>query len=237
MPEHSEKQEGDCRVNEKKVVAVIVEGPSDETAIGGILKEYFSSAEVQFAVVHGDITSDYSTSVDNVINKINDLIFGIMTKYGYNWSDFIRIIHIADTDGAFTKGCIKKTDVASIQYHEDYIETNDVDAVEKRNTHKSEILFKLCSTGSVHNIWYRVYFNSCNLEHVLYNELKDFSKQDKEELSDEFAEKYEGKVGEFIEFISNEAVAVPGTYKETWKYIQNDKNSLQRHSNMRLIFE
>ena len=48
-------------MNEKKVVTVIVEGPSDENAIGGILKEFFSSEEVQFAVVHGDITSNYST--------------------------------------------------------------------------------------------------------------------------------------------------------------------------------
>ena len=28
-------------MSEKKVIAVIVEGPSDENAIGGILKEYF----------------------------------------------------------------------------------------------------------------------------------------------------------------------------------------------------
>ena len=49
-------------MNEKKVVTVIVEGPSDENAIGGILKEFFSSEEVQFAVVHGDITSNYSTT-------------------------------------------------------------------------------------------------------------------------------------------------------------------------------
>ena len=37
-------------MNEKKVVTVIVEGPSDENAIGGILKEFFSSEEVQFPV-------------------------------------------------------------------------------------------------------------------------------------------------------------------------------------------
>lgn len=53
-------------MNEKKVVTVIVEGPSDENAIGGILKEFFSSEEVQFAVVHGDITSNYSTTKENV---------------------------------------------------------------------------------------------------------------------------------------------------------------------------
>lgn len=31
-------------MDEKKVVAVIVEGPSDEAVLGGILKEYSSSA-------------------------------------------------------------------------------------------------------------------------------------------------------------------------------------------------
>ena len=98
-------------------------------------------------------------------------------------------------------------------------------------------MFKLYSTGKVHEIGYRLYFNSCNLEHVLYNELKNFSNQEKEVLSDDFADKYEGKVQEFIDFISDEAIAVPGTYKATWRYIEKDKNSLHRHSNMHLIFE
>lgn len=57
-------------MNEKKVVVVIVEGPSDENALGEILKEFFSSKEVQFAVVHGDITSDSGTTIDNVLNKV-----------------------------------------------------------------------------------------------------------------------------------------------------------------------
>lgn len=224
-------------MSEKKVIAVIVEGPSDENAIGGILKEYFSSEEVQFAVVHGDITSNDNTTSDNVLNKINDLIDGIRSRYGYKWEDFIRVIHIADTDGAFTKGCVQKAYVDSVKYYEDHVETSDVDATEKRNAHKSEIMFKLYSTGRIHEIRYRLYFNSCNLEHVLYNELKDFSDDEKEELSDDFAEKYEGKAQNFIDFISDSNIAVPGTYKQTWKYIEKDKNSLHRHSNMHLIFE
>lgn len=57
-------------MNEKKVVTVIVEGPSDENAIGGILKEFFSWEEVQFAVVHGDITSNYSTTKENVLPQV-----------------------------------------------------------------------------------------------------------------------------------------------------------------------
>ena len=42
---------------------------------------------------------------------------------------------------------------------------------------------------------------------------------------------------EFIQFISDESVAVEGSYKETWEYIEKDLNSLNRHSNMNLIFQ
>ena len=57
------------------------------------------------------------------------------------------------------------------------------------------------------------------------------------EKSDDFAEQYEGKSDEFIQFISDESVAVEGSYKETWEYIEKDLNSLNRHSNMNLIFQ
>lgn len=191
---------------------------------------------MQFAVVHGDITSDNGTTKENAVSKIGALIETIRSRYGYNWRDFVRIIHIADTDGAFAQNCIKETEVENIQYYEDHIEYFDIEEVKKRNMHKSEIMFKLYTTGKIRNIQYRLYFNSCNLEHVLYNELKDFSDDEKEILSDEFAEKYEGKVLEFIEFISDKSFAVDGTYRETWKYIEKDMNSLQRHSNMHLIF-
>lgn len=224
-------------MNEKKVIVVIVEGLSDEAAIGGILKEYFSSDEIQFAVAHGDITSDYSVKVENVVSKVGDLVEGIKQKYGYEWEDFVKIIHIADTDGAFTENCIQEANVEKIQYYENYIECSNVEEVQNRNRHKAEIMYKLCSTGKVRDIYYRLYFNSCNLEHVLYNELKDFSDEEKKELSDEFAENYEGKVQEFIEYISDKSLAVQGTYKQTWSFIEKDNNSLKRFSNMHLIFK
>lgn len=223
-------------MSEKKVIAVIVEGPSDESAIGGILREFFSSEEVQFAVTHGDITSSNLTTIDNVLSKVGDLIEGIRTKYGYRWDDFIKIIHIADTDGVFTKDCIVQAEVDSIQYYEDHMESDNVAATKRRNMHKAEILFKLYSTGRIRDIRYRLYFNSCNLEHVLYGELRDFSDIEKERLSDEFAEKYEGRVDEFISFISDAKIAVSGTYKDTWRFIEKYKHSLERYSNMHLIF-
>lgn len=39
-----------------------------------------------------------------------------------------------------------------------------------------------------------------------------------------------------VEGPSDEIVAVPGTYKATWRFIEKEKHSLERHSNMHLIF-
>lgn len=98
------------------------------------------------------------------------------------------------------------------------------------------LMYKLYSTNKINSIDYRLYFNSCNLEHVLYNALKDFSDDEKQEMSDDFADKYKYHLPEFISFISGPDIAVPGTYKETWKFIEKDLHSLQRHTNMHLIF-
>lgn len=224
-------------MSEKKVVAVIVEGPSDEAALGTILKEYFSKAEVQFVVVHGDITAEDYTTHNNIVKKINDLIDVIRQRYRYKLTDFLKIIHIVDMDGVFTKNTVFKADVESVMYYTDRIETKNPEYIEVRNQKKADILFKLCATHRINGIDYRIYFNSCNLEHVLYNELKDFSDEEKEEMSDDFAERYEGKVEEFIQFISNPSFAVDGSYKQTWKFIEKDNNSLKRYTNMHLIFQ
>ena len=60
--------------------------------------------------------------------------------------------------------------------------------------------------------------------------------EEKQIMSDAFAEKYEGRANEFIDFISDREVASPGGYRDTWRFIKEDVNSLNRHSNMHLIF-
>lgn len=225
-------------MSEKKVVVFIVEGSSDEAALGTIMKEYFSGNEVQFIVVHGDITLKDYVSGDEILKKINEQIERVKSRYRYVQSDFKKIIHLVDTDGVYIPvEDIKKADTKEIQYYEDRIEAKNVSAVAERNNRKGDILYKLRKTGKVNNVPYRIYFNSCNLEHVLYGELKDYSDEEKQILSDDFADRYDGKADEFIEFISTSNAAVPGTYQKTWDYIEKDKNSLNRHTNMHLIFE
>ncbi len=225
-------------MREKKVVLFIVEGPSDEAALGPVMKEYFSSDEVQFVVVHGDITLKDNVSLDDIKKKINEQIEYIQRRYRYNFDDFIRIIHIVDMDGVYIPSeDIKNADIEEVQYYEDFILAKHVQVIADRNKRKGDILFKLRKTGKIHEIPYRIYFNSCNLEHVLYGELKNYSNEEKQRLSDEFADKYDGRAEEFVTFISEPAIAVLGTYQKTWDYIEKDKNSLHRHSNMHFIFK
>ncbi len=225
-------------MTEKKVIAFIVEGASDEAALGTIMKEYFTDNEVQFVVIRGDITTRDYVSMDAILLKINEQIEEVKKRYRYQKEHFIKIIHLTDTDGVFIDDkFVQYAEVEGIKYYTDHMETAKIKETVERNTRKADILFKLRKTGKIQGIPYRIYFNSCNLEHVLYNELKDFTDEEKWNMSDDFAEKYEGKAKEFVEFISSFDVAVSGTYQETWNYIEKDKNSLNRHSNMHLIFE
>lgn len=223
---------------EKKVIAFIVEGASDEAALGTIMKEYFSDNEVQFVVIRGDITTKDYVSKDAILKKINEQIEEVKKRYRYQTEHFIKIIHLTDADGVYVgEDCVKYAEVEGIQYYIDHMETAKVKETVERNVRKADILFKLRRTGTVQGIPYKIYYNSCNLEHVLYNELKDFTDEEKRDMSDDFAEKYEGKAEEFVAFISDVEIAVPGTYQKTWDFLEKDKNSLNRHSNMHLIFE
>lgn len=65
-------------MSEKKVIAFIVEGPSDEAALGTVMKEYFSSNEVRFVVMHGDITLKDYVSTDSILKKIEIHLIDIL---------------------------------------------------------------------------------------------------------------------------------------------------------------
>lgn len=70
--------------------------------------------------------------------------------------------------------------------------------LEKKHLQKAEILFKLYSSNKVNGISYKLYFNSCNLEDVLWGKLKPYTDEEKEELADDFADKYEGRCKSYI---------------------------------------
>lgn len=147
---HSERRAEQYRMSEKRVIVFIVEGPSEEAALGSVMKEYFSGNEVQFVVVHGDITLNDYVSAESILIKVNEQIERVKSRYRYRQEDFIKIIHLADMDGVYIQDDdIRQADVEEIRYFEEHIEANNVKAVAERNKRKAAVLYKLRKTDFI----------------------------------------------------------------------------------------
>ena len=60
----------------KKIVFVIVEGQSDEEALGVLLNRFYDNNAVYVHVMHCDITTELNTMPSNIVSKIGCLVKG-----------------------------------------------------------------------------------------------------------------------------------------------------------------
>ena len=224
----------------RKVVFVIVEGPSDETALEHSFEAFFNPDEVMIKVVHGDMTTKIGATSSNIIASVYNLMKDCAKKYGLKPSDFLRVIHIVDTDGAYIPDALVIEDESHKGpplYDEKNIVASPKSKISERNAQKRANLDKLASTPTVWvKIPYSIYYMSCNLDHVLYG-VQNSTDADKRQNAFQFATKYKDDLAGFMKFISNPSIAVAGNHKETWEYIRQGLNSLHRHTNLHLCFQ
>lgn len=217
----------------KKVVLVIVEGPSDDTALGIVLNQIFDKDSVYVHIMHGDITTRKGVHSDNIVAKIGDEVRAYAKSKHYSVKDFKQIIHIVDTDGAYIPDekiiFIPETD--KLSYESDGIHTLYQQEIIERNKQKTGNLYRLRGTGQIWNVPYRVYYMSCNLDHVLYNK-RNSSDEEKEADAYAFAKKYKNDIEGFVSFICDSNFSVNGDYKESWTHIETEMNSIERYTNL-----
>src|SRR5699024_8982194 len=118
--------------------------------------------------------------------------------------DFQEIIHITDMDGAYVPDeCITEDPSAKHPiYSTERITTCSVKAIIARNGQKRQNLDKLCTCNHLWNIPYRVFYMSCNLDHVLYDKLNT-TDTEKEADAYAFALRYRNNIAAFRSFISD----------------------------------
>lgn len=224
----------------RKVVLVIVEGPSDDMALEQSFAAFFNPDEVKIKVVHGDMTADFSINPSNIVASVGNLVRGWASKYGLKCSDFLKVIHITDTDGAYIPDANVIEDInhnGRPEYSETNIVASPKSKVRERNALKRSNLYKLSSLPTVWGkIPYSIYYMSCNLDHVLYD-MRNSDDATKSQNAFQFAKKYKDNLDGFVEYISDPAIAVVGDYRETWEYIRQGMNSLHRHTNLNLCFQ
>jgi hypothetical protein len=222
----------------KKVILFIVEGVTDKTSLGGIIDKLVSSNLVRFYITGGDITSDKFSNSANVITKVNEHVKAFLTReLGIKKSDIIQIVHLIDMDGAYIpSNQIQVEDIEGFVYSESAIIAKSLERVVERNNRKQQVINRLSLCPKISGIPYSMYYFSCNLEHVLHNDI-NLADDLKMEYAERFSDDYYKDEATFVDFIRDEQFAVKGDYKETWEFIKLGVNSLKRYSNFHLFFE
>lgn len=218
----------------KKVLFIIVEGPSDDEALGLIFTRLFSANHVHVEITHGDITSRNDVNKDNIVSKIGDIVRKYAADYSLKQSDFLGVIHIIDTDGAYISddSIIEDISIDGIVYSLSEITCPKKSSIEHRNEKKRENLDRIIYQPYVwKSVPYKVYYMSSNLDHVLYDKQNN-DDEGKKADSLNFSRKYRDDISGFVEFMTNSEFSVVNEYKESWEFIKQDKHSLERYSNL-----
>lgn len=129
--------------------------------------------------------------------------------------------------------------VESIRYENSGIYTQDIAMVKRRNDEKRRVIRKLLDTKSIKkteygistSIPYQMFYFSCNLEHVLHNQM-NAADEDKMRLADKFVDMYINDNEGFISFLCDTSFRVNLSYKESWYFIMEGNHSLERYTNL-----
>lgn len=234
-------------MSKKKIVFVIVEGPSDATAIGTFFDYLFDSSEVHVEVMHCDILTEYLFNNKpfalprnkNILIELKNIIEAYLeNNRQFKKSDISQIIHICDTDGCFAPDYAVSQDdsIKSIEYSETQIKVKEKPSFLKSKSFKADNINKLISAQYIwKDIPYRLYYMSTSIDHVLYNQL-NLTDDEKENAAHSFVKQYLNNWNECKKLFSNSSFVVSGNYQETWEFIKKDLNSLKRYTNINQCF-
>lgn len=222
----------------RKIIFVIVEGPSDDEALGVLFSKIYDKDSVYIHIMHGDITTKAGVSSSNIVSVVGNCVRQYAAQNHYRATDFKEIIHIVDMDGAYIPDSAIVEDLEAVNpvYSTTEIHVENPNSIINRNMRKRENINRLKSTGQIWKLPYKIYYMSCNLDHVLYGKLNS-TDEEKEKDAYQFAKKYRNDIPGFLKYIKESDFAVGPDYKESWEYITQGVRSLERHTNLGICFE
>ena len=227
-----------------KIILFIVEGVSDDTALGAtlnrLLKKHIDKniRDISFHLINGDITTGIGHTKNNVKEEVVKEIKNFLSKYRLKKEDIYKVIQLTDTDGAYAPDdVIKSHEMKKITYNENEIFCKEMGEKIDVNKTKSRNLNELSSTGKIFkDIEYEIYYFSCNLEHVTSNN-QNAEKSEKDSLAEEFMDKYSDDLDGFVDFFKEQELFTGETYRETWDFIKIGTNSLKRYTNFYIFID
>jgi len=238
----------------RKIVLFLVEGPSDLDALfvpfGQFYDSIDESIEVDFCTIKndlgsfgGDITSKNGVQPDNIARLIDELyVDPYLRRMGYYAKDIQEIIHIVDLDGVYIpdEAVVFDEACADMLYCKDRILTSKVDEVLERNRKKRGNLNALTAMETIKidtkTVKYSIYYFSSNLDHFIHKDANLDSRK-KRQLAQDFSA-FHDEPEQFSGFFLKDAdIAKDMDYSDSWNYIKQGFHSIQRHTNINLLFE
>ena len=236
---------------ELKVKFFLVEGRSDKVSLQPVLEKVFPNNRVIVHYYKGDLTTDRKTSHLNYEEIVWQQTKYYQRQFNLDASNFEDIIEIVDTDGAYikdrhavnenSKKTRDKKGKSRFYYDVDQgvIRAQNKQKVIDRNADKRDILDRLVECRTIHGVPYRVYYMSCNLDHILHDN-PNADDDGKKRLSNRFALRY-GEDPEGFKALFTEAnYCVLGDFIKSWDYIRDmyhDTRSLERHTNFGIALQ
>jgi hypothetical protein len=235
----------------KRVVVVLVEGPTDRIALRGNLNHLVNDKTIEFESTNGDITSDESLIANEDLNDVlvQDVRDLIAKQNDFALSDVIEVVHLIDTDGLYIpeERIIQKRLNEEEQiidenrrpfYNDDSIEVLDVDSERKTLKNKRDSVRDLLEKTTLDfgcgiSKLYSIFYNSCNLEHALHNK-RNVAANEKRTLAKDFAFQCYQNDKKFITLFDELNKARSWDFSTSWMYLKKSFNSLERGSNFLL---
>ena len=234
-------------VEQRKVLYVLVEGSSDKTALSLLLDEVFAAYRVECDAVRGDITTDRKTTTGNIEKEINRYVQSFCRRKSIVRNDIAGILHLTDSDGAYVpeRHVVydrSRKDGAFYDCVEKVIRTQKPQNIIKRNDKKKEIIDRLLDVEAIHGTPYRLFYVSCNLDHVLHDSPNVEDGTQKGVRAQVFRNRYKDDLDAFKRFIARSDWSAQGTFKQTWDYLRGEgrygsEHSLDRLTNLALTWE
>lgn len=223
----------------KKIILLLVEGPTDEDCLALIYSKLVKEQNIEFDVLHTDITADEDMTVKYIEERIGREIEKYLDRHSFiEKSDILKVVQIIDTDGAFIPSSLVRQSAARrTEYFPTHIEAKNQNRLIRRNISKRAIVHHLMLSENVAGFPYEIYYFSRNMEHVLHDIPQDLTDEEKEDLAFEIADQYSERPQDFLRLLYEAPFHVPGTYEETWSFIMENGNSLKRYCNMTVFFE
>lgn len=189
-------------------------------------------------IIRGDIAYNKGINEYNCIHCVEKIVNEHKKKNYLLSSDYIAVVHIIDTDGAFMNkiNIVENALLSSNKFEKDKLFTNNRTFMIDRFERKKIIYTKLYETNIISGIKYYKFYFSRNLEHALYG-IENATVEEKIKLSNSFDKTYNSDAKKFEKKMKDMMNEIPNDYNESWNYIFSDNNSIKKCSNISIIFD